>query len=155
MEVSASQMILATIPPGGISYLRLKALLPGMTREQLDGALLGLRAGRLATILVVNERGFWFRTDAMPPQEPVEPLKPRSGLSSTPRPKKPVKSAVGAHRAIQPRYDAQGRRLCSRRRHYVPLDNFARGSCADGLHAWCRSCRRIHMAAMRAASKAA
>jgi len=143
MQTSLSEIVLAAIPAKGATWGDIRREVPGPSNEALDYCLKGLRAAKLVQRIPKGEVGIWFRSEFTPAPPPdIEiPLRKLSPAECEQR----RRNAQKRWGEAPVKYDKHGRRWCTRRRHYVPVNRFQRGPAKDGLHSWCKDCKKLAM----------
>ena len=138
-ETSLSALVYAAIPSKGATWGDLVREVCPPSNEALEFCLKGLRSAKLVKLVANGDSGIWHRYTAAPKApEPDNDWKrrPRAAVAGRAA-KRPVDART--------RYDKRGWRYCTAGEHYVPVNQFARGSCSDGYHAYCRACRKLQV----------
>lgn len=137
-ETSLAQQLLAAIPSRGATWGDIRRELPEVTVYALEGALTALKRSGLVVVRSLYHVGVWYRAgDA---HRHVELNKVKPPLEVRQQRTEAARRVQYARRAA--RYDADGNRYCSGGQHYAPVNRFGRGSFRDGLHGWCKECRK-------------
>lgn len=150
METSLSRIVLSAIPAKGATWGDIRREVQGPSNETLECCLKGLRAGGILRRIAKGEVGIWYRTEHAPKPD-VE--KPPRVLSPAEIQQRRINGWKVGQKPRPVRYDKHGRRYCTRRSHYVPVNQFPSGPAKDGLHAWCRSCKKLAMREFRNGEK--
>jgi hypothetical protein len=145
-ETTLSELVLAAIPRRGAFYATIVREVGASSVEQLDAAIRGLfRSGLIQCIFQGDgDRGRWYRTEEVKKLTNEREVI-RSKYTKVSRPAKT--KAVTKPR--KPRYASDGTRWCSGGQHWLPVNQFGAGGHVDGLHSWCKSCKRRTMKVAR------
>lgn len=158
METSLSQQVLAAIPVDGATWGDIKRQFPNHAPWTIEAALKAMLAARVLTKIVLGDTGIFCRSEFAPMQPKDDPT-PRNEKQYEARKPKPLTIAreTRCRRYVKcatpvERYDHRGMRFCTRGLHYLHKSQFGVGKVPDGLHSWCRKCKRDAQSEKRAAA---